>query len=97
MLLGQQVLDMEYFGHYCYYGHFLSIMIMQSRRNLLLYANDERDYKKYHRIEMATFRGTTPSEHYQAFAENTGTSGFAAVSDISQVKNGSNKYFRHAY
>ena len=43
-------------------------------------------------------RGRTPSYHYQAFlTDYADTTTFAWILDVWQLKNGSNKYFRHEY
>ena len=54
MLFARRILDIAYFRHYYYYGHLLSIIGIcnVSRRNQLLCATSERDYKLQHWIEM---------------------------------------------
>ena len=89
----QMLLARRFFG----YSIFSSLLLlrpfifhywnMQSRRNQLLCATSEHDYKLQHYIEMWPCRARTPSCHYQAiFTEYADSMTFAWILDVSQLK-----------
>ena len=99
MLIAQRILDMAYFCHYHYYGHLLSIIKICNPGKTCSYGrpvsviiNSNTGSKCW------PCRGRTPSWYYQAFiTENTDSTIFAWILDVSQLKNGLNKKFRHEY
>ena len=83
MLLGQQVLDMLYFRHYCYfYDRLLAIVKYTIQKKSLMIIKSTSGLKWWH------CWGTTPTSHYQTFfTEHTEAATFAWMLDISQLKN----------
>ena len=99
MLLARRILDIAYFRNYYYYGHLLSIIGICNPEGTSCYARPESVIINCNTgLKCWPCRGRTPSCHYQAFfTEYADSMTLAWILDVSQLKNGLNKYFRHEY
>ena len=93
MLLARRILDIAY------YGNSLSIIWICNPEETSCYARPASVIINCNTgLKCWPCRGRTPSCHYQAFfTEYADTMTFAWILDVSQLKNGFNKKFRHEY
>ena len=99
MLLARRTLDIAYFRRYYYYGHLLSIIGICNPEETSCYARPASVIINFNTgLKCWPCRGRTPSCHYQAFVTECADSmTFAWTLDVSLLKNGLNKNFRHEY
>ena len=99
MLLAQRILDMAYFRHYYHYGHSLSTIEICNPEETCCYARPASVIINSNTgLKCWPCRGRTPSCHYHAlFTEYADCMTFAWILDVSQLKNGLSKNFRHEY
>ena len=97
MLLARLILDVAYFRHYYYYGNLLSITGICNPEGTSCYARSASVIINCNTgLKRWPCRGRTPSCHYQTFfTEYAGSTTFAWILDVSQLKNGLNQNFRH--
>ena len=95
MLLARLILDVAYFRHYYYYCNLLSIIGICNPEETSCYARSASVIINCNTgLKRWPCRGRTPSCHYQTFfTEYAGSTTFAWILDVSQLKNGLNKKF----
>ena len=99
MLLAQWIWNMAYFRYYYHYGHLLPIIKICNPEETCCYARPASVIINSNTgLKCWPCRGRTLSCNYQAFiTEYADSMNYAWILDVSQLKHGLNKIFRHDY